>query len=1373
LHIHRRVRFEQFEQRQLLAALLHTLLPPAGVSGYFGTSVASNSTYRAVGTPYAAVEEGEVDIYDSGTGARLRSIVTPAPTSASLFGTSVALSDSLLAVGAPSYDDTSVPVFTGRAYIYNPATGALLFTLNSPNPSSTGQFGMSVAMSGDLLVVGAPGNKIGTGSFSSGAVYVYRASTGALLRTIPNPMPVTSDDFGEAVAIDGNTIVVGSPFYDRLSSTTGGRAFVFNASTGGLISTLFNPTPAYADEFGSSVAVSGGVVVVGAEADDSQGSNVGSAYVFDAATGALRATLNQPASLAEHVGTSVAVNGNVVLVGAPSGVYGKVYMYDTTGNPIATIQDSQNSGNFGKSLAITGSQFISGAFIGQKAYVYDLAQGPVSATLAAGNLTITDSLPAEGNVSEITVSRSGTNLFIDAVGTFPAAPAGTTLSADKRRLTVPWASITGSLTFNGLGGNDRLTIDCSGDNPIPAGGVTYDGGANSAGGGDYLRVIGSGAQAVDHLPSGFISGDGSLVVDGKVISYVGIEGIDLTAANELETWLPDGDNELTVSGRNGFFPSSAPAMQIAGSHAAVDFVPLAAWNVGTISLFGASATGQNGLTLDLAGLGRPELSFSSLSVGSLAAVNRPTIGFHDFASTEVVHAPLQGLDLELNLATLGLQDGAADEVLLNRALSSLGNPAADIVLNGALLVRVEENALDSLHITASDDDDTLRVVESAQGIVTFTGSPQGVDGIEASFGNAHITDRPEILFEGGAGTNQVQYGFLAGGTVYDQTYAIGNGTDDSAGGEIETRSTTGNQASRLYFTQTEVVSTANAGGRLTVLGTALDDTLDISAFATGTRVTVAATDATSLEIAANSVLALSVFGLGGADLIDLQGVSPDETALAAILLSGRGPANDDGAADTLQVRALPASTTATLEAGAGDDLFLIGGSSAAVADGSTEAILGPIMVAPDASRDSGNDHLTVDDSLSANARDLLVTKTTLEGITGGSITFGNIDELTVFASAGDDTFAYELGTLVPSSDLKQVQLWGGPGGDRFLPSGAAAVGEDAPLTQVQSLLLVGGPGFDTFGGEEPGKQIRLAAGVEVFVYGDEPPTSEAPEGEDPAAEETLYLDLAGAEARTYIMPEGVVMSGGTALVHFVNVDALHLFDGQTPVTSFLQTATPGTFYVPPLLAWGLSVLENQQQASAGTISLPSGANLTLDINDSRFELFNGNQLRLKPLESVALSQGATVALALTLRDDAGNSVSRSAVVTVLPNAFPWHKQALPEDTDNDGDRDINDAIAVIRSIRRGEGGDLIKPRPALDATSYFADVDGNNKLDIQDAIGVIRYLRRHSGGSGEGESSPPVAGSASQAASGSFPAVWDLALMTIADEAARKKRFAG
>jgi hypothetical protein len=1372
LHIHRRVRFEQFEQRQLLAALLHTLLPPAGVSGYFGTSVASNSTYRAVGTPYAAVEEGEVDIYDSGTGARVRSIVTPAPTSASLFGTSVALSDSLLAVGAPNYYDTFVPVFTGRAYIYNPATGALLYTLSSPNPSSTGQFGMSVAMSGDLLVVGAPGNKIGTGSFSSGAVYVYRASTGALLRTIPNPMPVTSDDFGEAVAIDGNTIVVGSPFYDRLSSTTGGRAFVFNASTGGLISTLFNPTPAYADQFGSSVAVSGGVVVVGAEADDSQGSNVGSAYVFDATTGVLRATLNQPASLAEHVGTSVAINGNVVLVGAPSGVYGKVYAYDTSGNPIGTIQDSQNSGNFGQSLAITGSQFIAGAFIGQKAYVYDLAQGPVSATLTAGNLTITDSLPAEGNVSEITVSRSGANLFVDALGTFPAAPAGTTLSTDKRRLTVPWASITGSLTFNGLGGNDRLTIDCSGDNPIPAGAITYDGGTDSAAGGDYLRVIGSGAQAVDHLPSGVISGAGSLVVDGKLISYVGIEGIDLTAANELETWLPDGDNELTVSGRNGFFPSSAPAMQIAGSHATVDFVPLAASNIGTISLFGASATGQNGLTLDLAGLDTPELSFSSLSAASLAAVNRPTVAFQDFASIEVVHTPLQGLDLELNLATLGLQDGAADEILLSRALSSLGNPAADLVLNGALLVRVEENALDSLRVVGSEDDETLQIVETAQGVVGFAGPTQGFDGIEAALNNVNFTARPDMLFEGGGGSNQILYSFSAGGGLYDQTYAIGNGADDSTGGEIETRAAVGGQTSRLYFTQTQVVSTANAGGQLTLLGAALDDTLDISPIAAGTQIAVAAAGATSLEIAANSVQALSVYGLGGADLIALQGVSPDETALAAILLSGRGPANDDGAADTLQVLALPASTTATLEAGAGDDLFLIGGSSANIANGSTDAILGPIVIAPNASRDSGNDRLTVDDSLSTNAGDLLLTKTTLEGITGGGITFTNVDELTVFASAGDDAFAYELGTIVPSNDLKQVQLWGGPGADRFLPSGVAVGGEDPPLTQVQSLLLAGGPGFDTFGGQEAGKQIRLAAGVEVLIYGDEPPASEPPAGEDPADEETLYLDLAGAEARTYVLPDGLVTSGGTALLQFANIDALHLFDGQTPVTSFLQTATPGTFYVPPLLAWGLSVLENQQQASAGTISLPSGANLTLEVNDSRFELVNGNQLRLKPSESVALNQGATVSLALVLRDDAGNSVSRSAVVTVLPNAFPWHKQALPEDADNDGDRDINDAIAVIRSLRRGQGGDLIKPRPALDATSYFADVDGNNKLDIQDAIGIIRYLRRHSGGSGEGEPAPSAA-EATRSGTEPVAAAWDLALMTIADEAARKKRSAG
>ena len=75
------------------------------------------------------------------------------------------------------------------------------------------------------------------------------------------------------------------------------RHILFNATTGALLHILSNPDPAHGDAMGNAVAVSGNVVVVGATLDNNtSASDVGSAYVFDAMTGANKPTGASPAS---------------------------------------------------------------------------------------------------------------------------------------------------------------------------------------------------------------------------------------------------------------------------------------------------------------------------------------------------------------------------------------------------------------------------------------------------------------------------------------------------------------------------------------------------------------------------------------------------------------------------------------------------------------------------------------------------------------------------------------------------------------------------------------------------------------------------------------------------------------------------------------------------------------------------------------------------------------------------------------------------------------------------------------------------------------------------------------------------------------------
>ncbi|MBI3735891.1 FG-GAP repeat protein, partial [Candidatus Sumerlaeota bacterium] len=109
--------------------------------------------------------------------------------------------------------------------------------------------------------------------------------------TINNPDTTANDWFGYAVAVSGNLTVVGSPLDDPGGVTDAGTAYVFNSTTGALVATLNDPNPDISDYLGTAVAISGNLAIVGASNDYVGGvDNTGSAFVFNATTGALVAT---------------------------------------------------------------------------------------------------------------------------------------------------------------------------------------------------------------------------------------------------------------------------------------------------------------------------------------------------------------------------------------------------------------------------------------------------------------------------------------------------------------------------------------------------------------------------------------------------------------------------------------------------------------------------------------------------------------------------------------------------------------------------------------------------------------------------------------------------------------------------------------------------------------------------------------------------------------------------------------------------------------------------------------------------------------------------------------------------------------------------
>ena len=352
----------------------------------FGISVAISGDYAIVGAyleddASGRFDSGKAYIYNATTGALIHTLNNPNPFGASTsdyFGFSVAISGDRAIVGAHQEDDAS-GTDSGKAYIYNVTTGALIHTLNNPNPVGTSDvdnFGYSVAISGDRAIVSAY-NETVSGVIQAGRVYVYNVTTGALIYTLNNPAPsLSTEQFGRSIAMSSDYIIVGGVF---------GKVYIYNATTGALIHTLNNPNPVginSGDEFGHSVSISGDRAIVGAYGEGEASSPLidrsGKAYIYNVTTGALVYTLNNPNAFGtttdDNFGYSVAISGNYAIVGARNeddidgNLSGKAYVFNVTTGALFNILDNPNAfgtsngDRFGYSVAISGDRAIVGAY---------------------------------------------------------------------------------------------------------------------------------------------------------------------------------------------------------------------------------------------------------------------------------------------------------------------------------------------------------------------------------------------------------------------------------------------------------------------------------------------------------------------------------------------------------------------------------------------------------------------------------------------------------------------------------------------------------------------------------------------------------------------------------------------------------------------------------------------------------------------------------------------------------------------------------------------------------------------------------------------------------------------------------------------------
>ncbi|MBC7796849.1 MAG: hypothetical protein H7Z37_08255, partial [Pyrinomonadaceae bacterium] len=191
---------------------------------------------------------------------------------------------------------------------------------------------------------------------------------------------VLTNGFGTSVSISGTTAVVGSPFDDQNGNKDQGAAFVYvrNFGVWTLQARLVASDAAANDLFGSSVAISGETIVIGATKADGASINSGAAYVFtrSGSTWTQQAKLNADNGLTDdNFGASAAINGNTVAVGATlddigTGAAnvdkGSTYIFVRSGTnwtQQASLSDPNgvSLSNFGCSLALNGENLVVGA----------------------------------------------------------------------------------------------------------------------------------------------------------------------------------------------------------------------------------------------------------------------------------------------------------------------------------------------------------------------------------------------------------------------------------------------------------------------------------------------------------------------------------------------------------------------------------------------------------------------------------------------------------------------------------------------------------------------------------------------------------------------------------------------------------------------------------------------------------------------------------------------------------------------------------------------------------------------------------------------------------------------------------------------------
>lgn len=406
------------------------------------------------------------------TAAFVQNIEGPANSN---FGYAIAVDGNTAVIGARLESSSG-----GAAYVVvrSGATWVLQQRLQAADATTSAQFGASVAISGETLIVGAPSAR--TNGVVTGAAYVFVRSgtTWTQQAKLTQTTPTLDSFVGSDVDIDGNVAVVGA-LQESVGNQRYGAAYVFERSGTTWTSTRIQaPTPrADLDQFGGGVGVSGTTICVGAPGWDASNTALGqgTAFVFVKSGSAWvqqQRLLGSEPSETDGFGNDCDVDGESVLVSAPGqGERGAVYAFTRSGSTWTEQQrvSGESTGGRPDSVSLRGDLFVVGnaaedSFTGA-AYIYrrtgtswalvqrlDNTGQPHGASYGTGVATDATTVMAGAPTRSVSAGTPGNRVTVYAFGVaspLPGPPTGFAATVSGNAVSMSWAAPTSGAAATG------------------------------------------------------------------------------------------------------------------------------------------------------------------------------------------------------------------------------------------------------------------------------------------------------------------------------------------------------------------------------------------------------------------------------------------------------------------------------------------------------------------------------------------------------------------------------------------------------------------------------------------------------------------------------------------------------------------------------------------------------------------------------------------------------------------------------------------------------------------------------------------------------------------------------------------------------------